>query len=80
MSKYRLPPQEAIRIYVDVARRLIGARGRANYATAAAYLSRVRGLYQRLGEDKTWRALIADIRQQNSNLRALKEELGKAGL
>ena len=64
-------PQESIRIYVDAARRLIQARGRHNYTTAAKYLSHVRKLYQRLGEDKTWQTLIADIRQQNSSLRAL---------
>jgi len=73
-------PQESIRIYVDAAGQLIQARGRDNYTTAAKYLSRVRKLYRRLGEDKTWQALIADIRQQNSSLRALKEELSKAGL
>jgi uncharacterized Zn finger protein len=73
-------PQESIRIYVDAARRLIQARGRENYTTAAGYLVRVRKLYKRLGEDKTWQALITDIRQQNSSLRALKEELNKVGL
>jgi uncharacterized Zn finger protein len=73
-------PQESIRIYVDTAKRLIQARGRDNYTTAANYLARVRELYQRLGEDKTWQALIGDIRQQNSSLRALKEELNRAGL
>jgi len=73
-------PQESIRIYVEAAKRLIQARGRDNYTTAASYLARVRKLYQRQGEDKTWQALIADIRQQNSSLRALKEELNKVGL
>ncbi len=73
-------PQESIRIYVDAAKRLIQARGRDNYTTAANYLVRVRKLYQRLGEDKTWQVLIADIRQQNSSLRALKEELNRVGL
>ena len=73
-------PQESVRIYQDAAQRLIKLRGRDNYVTAATYLARVRKLYQRLGEDKTWQALIADIRQQNSSLRALKEELGKVGL
>jgi uncharacterized Zn finger protein len=73
-------PQESIRIYVDAARESIQARGRDNYTMAAKYLSRVRKLYRRLGEDKTWQALIADIRQQNSSLRALKEELSKVGL
>jgi uncharacterized Zn finger protein len=73
-------PQESIRIYVDAAKRLIQARGRDNYTTSANYLSRVRELYQRLGEDKTWQSLIGDIRQQNSSLRALKEELNRVGL
>jgi uncharacterized Zn finger protein len=65
---------------VDAAKRLIQARGRDNYTTAANYLSRVRELCQRLGEDKTWQSLIGDIRQQNSSLRALKEELNRVGL
>jgi uncharacterized Zn finger protein len=73
-------PQESIRIYVDAAKQLIQVRGRDNYTTAANYLARARKLYQGLGEDKTWQALIADIRQKNSSLRALKEELNKAGL
>lgn len=73
-------PQESIRIYVDAAKRLIQARGRDNYTMAAGYLVRVQELYKRLGEDRTWQALIADIRQQNSGLRALKEELNKVGL
>ena len=64
----------------NAAKRLIESRGRDNYATAADYLSRVRKLYQHLGEDKTWKALIADIRQQNSSPCAPKEELDKVGL
>jgi uncharacterized Zn finger protein len=73
-------PQESIRIYVDAAKRLIQARGRDNYTTAANYLARVRKLYQHSGDEQTWQALIADIRKQNSSLRALKEELNRAGL
>ena len=73
-------PQDSIRIYVEAAKQLIRARGRDNYTTAASHLARVRKLHQRLGEDKTWQALIADIRQQNISLRALKEELDKVGL
>ena len=73
-------PQESIRIYVDAAKRLIQARGRDNYTTAANYLARVRKLYQHLGDEQIWQALIADIRKQNSSLRALKEELNKVGL
>ena len=73
-------PQESIRIYVDAAKRLIQARGRDNYTTAANYLARVRKLYQHLGNEQNWQALIADIRKQNSGLRALKEELNRVGL
>jgi len=73
-------PREAIRIYVERAEQLIAARGRGNYAEAAKYLSRVRDLYHRLGESEAWEAFIADLREQNRRLRALKDELNKAGL
>ena len=73
-------PRAAIRIYVERAERLITARGRGNYATAATYLVRVRDLYHRLGDPETWQALIADLRERNRRLRALKDELHKAGL
>ncbi len=73
-------PSEAIRIYTAAAQQLIKHQGRDNYATAASYLARVRDLHRRLGEPNTWQALIADIRTQNKRLRALHEELAKAGL
>jgi len=73
-------PREAIRIYVERAEQLIAARGRGNYAEAAKYLCRVRDLYHRLDEPKTWETFIADLREQNRRLRALKDELNKAGL
>jgi hypothetical protein len=70
----------AIRIYVGQAGLLIAARGRGNYTEAASYLVRVRDLYGRLGEPETWDAFITNLREQNRRLRALKEELTKAGL
>jgi len=70
----------AIRIYMGAAERLIAARGRGNYATAATYLVRVRDLYRCLGEEETWQALIADLWERNRRLRALKDELNEAGL
>jgi uncharacterized Zn finger protein len=73
-------PQESIRIYVPIAERLINARGRGNYAEAAAILARVRELYRRTGEEGTWQTIIAGIREKNRNLPALKDELAKAGL
>ena len=73
-------PRAAIRIYVERTERLIAARGRHNYREAAQYLTRVRDLYHRLGEGGSWDTLIADVREQNRRLRALKDELNKAGL
>jgi len=73
-------PREAIRIYRERVERLVAARGRGNYAEAAGYLVRVRDLYRRLGEQATWQAFIADLRDRNRRLRALHDELNKAGL
>jgi uncharacterized Zn finger protein len=73
-------PRAAIRIYMEVVRRLIAARGRDNYAIATTHLVRVRDLYHRLSEPETWHTLIADLREENRRLRAPKDELNKAGL
>jgi uncharacterized Zn finger protein len=73
-------PREAIRIYVQMAERLIAVRGRGNYAEAAIYLGRVRSLYHRLEEPAAWQTLIQGIRANNPRLRALKDELNKASL
>lgn len=73
-------PREAIRLYVEAAEQLIAQRGRGNYAIAGTYLSRVRDLYRRLDDDATWRRTIAELRDSNRRLRALKDELNKAGL
>jgi hypothetical protein len=73
-------PRESIRIYTDRARQLINARGRQSYIDAADYLARVRRLYQHLGNEAAWHALITDIRAQNTRLRALKEELSRLDL
>ena len=73
-------PRQAMRIYRERVDKLIAARGRGNYTTAAAYLARIRELYRRLGEVGAWEALIADLRERNRRLRALKEELQRAGL
>jgi uncharacterized Zn finger protein len=73
-------PREAIRLYREAVSELIAARGRHNYATAATYLARVRDLYRRLGEESTWESYIVQLRESNPRLRALKDELKKAGL
>ncbi len=73
-------PRAAIRLYGDVVARLIAARGRGSYAEAATYLKRMQPLYKRIGETGAWSSLIADLRLRHKRLRALQEELDKAGL
>ena len=73
-------PREAIHLYTGAVERLIAARGRGKYAEAAQYLVRVRDLYERLDERESWYTLIADLREQNRRLPALRDELNRAGL
>jgi catechol 2,3-dioxygenase-like lactoylglutathione lyase family enzyme len=73
-------PHEAIELYRQYAERLIAMRDRKNYQAACTYLVKVRALYEKLGEGETWTSYITALREQNRNLRALKEELAKAGL
>jgi uncharacterized Zn finger protein len=73
-------PHAAINIYLKHARRLIAQRNRTSYAEAAAQLAAVRDLYRQVGEEAHWRQLSADLRQEHRTLRALQDELNKAGL
>jgi len=73
-------PREAIELYRQHAEGLIAQRGRQNYQAACRHLARMRTLYERLGEKEVWASYIAGLREQNKSLRALKEEMAKAGL
>jgi len=73
-------PRDAIRLYLQAAEDLISARGRENYVEAAGLLARVRALCEALGEPGNWQATILDLRERHRALRALKEELNRAGL
>jgi tetratricopeptide (TPR) repeat protein len=73
-------PGEARELYRQHAERLIALRERKNYQTACTYLVKVCTLYEKLGEGEAWTSYIATLREQNRNLRALKEELATAGL
>lgn len=73
-------PQDAIRIYCHRVEKLIAVRGRENYREATRLLVKVQNLYQKLGEQDTWQQYLIHIRLENSNLRALQDELNKAGL
>ena len=73
-------PHDAIDIYLNVVLRLIEQRGRGNYAQAAEYLKRIQTAYLGLNEPERWQLLIAEIRESNKRLPALKDELNKAKL
>jgi uncharacterized Zn finger protein len=72
-------PRAALKIY-DRAERAITGRSRAGYAVAAEHLARVRELHRRLGEESLWQEYIVRLRNEHRRLRALKEELDRAGL
>jgi len=71
-------PYASIDIYQKQAEALIGMRGRPNYTTAAGLLARVKRLYERLDKGDVWRTYIAGLREKNSSLRALRQELDLA--
>ena len=73
-------PREAIELYRQSAERLIALRGRQNYQEACKSLAKMRALYEKLGEHEAWTTYITALREQNRNLRALREELAAAGL
>src|SRR5436305_921558 len=73
-------PHEAIELYQQRVERLIAQRERKNYQEACLYLTKMRLLYEKHGENEVWMNYVTTLREQHRNLRALKEELTKAGL
>ncbi len=73
-------PREAIEIYADAAAREIAMRQRGHYAAAASHLSAIRDICRRQGEEALWERMISAIREEHTRLRALQDELNKAGL
>lgn len=73
-------PRDAIRIYLTLAKNTIDLRGRDNYVEAVELLKRVRKLYRGLNDEVGWQEVIAGLREQHHTLRALQEELNRAGL
>ncbi len=72
-------PHKAIPVFIKVARRH-DQRSRNNYAEAAQYLAEVKRLYTQMGDRATWEELITGMRAEFPRLRALLDELKKAGL
>jgi catechol 2,3-dioxygenase-like lactoylglutathione lyase family enzyme len=73
-------PREAIEIYQRHAEQQIAQKQRKYYQYACEYLVKVRALYQKIGENEKWKSYIAGLREKYHTLRALKEEMAKAGL
>jgi hypothetical protein len=73
-------PDEAIRLFKSVVKRLIDGRSRENYQQATVYLARVRQLYRKQEREPEWQEYITNLRNSNKSLRALKEELDKREL
>jgi len=73
-------PDDSIRLYLNEAERLIGGRGRGNYAEAARRLSSARAVYHKTGRTAQWNTLIANIREKYRRLPAMQDEFNRAGL
>ncbi|NJM41333.1 MAG: hypothetical protein HC853_11505 [Anaerolineae bacterium] len=73
-------PGEALDIYRAEAEALIVSRSRSYYAQACEYLLRVQALSKRLKQDTAWQVYLVNLIENNKQLRALKDEMKKAGL
>ncbi|MEN9935192.1 MAG: hypothetical protein RLZZ387_1771 [Chloroflexota bacterium] len=73
-------PRDAVALYSRVIEQLIEERGRLEYAAAAGYLARAGALSARIGEEAAWKERVAKVRREHRRLRALQEELTRAGI
>ena len=73
-------PQASIEIYRERAEKLVEARGRERYREACTYLTTMRDLYRQMSREPAWTDFMVEFRERHRRLRALRDELGKAGL
>ncbi|SHJ53014.1 SWIM zinc finger family protein [Desulfofundulus thermosubterraneus] len=73
-------PEEALKLYRDLAEEAIGRRKRTSYQEAAGYLKKVRALHERLGTGEAWNRYITGLRSKYARYPALLEELAARGL
>lgn len=73
-------PRAALELYAQRAEDIIARRDRTAYGHACENLLKVRRLYGALGEPEGWERYLARIKQEYAQIRALKEEMGRAGL
>ena len=73
-------PQAAAELYREQAEKLVEARGRERYQQACTYLTTMRDLYRQMSREPAWTDFMAEFRERHHRLRALQDELNKAGL
>jgi hypothetical protein len=73
-------PEAALEIYRQQVERLIGARNRPYYAEAARLMVEMQSIHEHLDEGEAWMEYVEDLRQRYRSLRALKDEMARAGL
>jgi uncharacterized Zn finger protein len=73
-------PREAIEIYQRYVDMRIEWRGRDNYRIACEYLLSIRRLYEKIGKSNEWASYIAELREHNAKLPALRDEMAEAKL
>ncbi|MEM9907071.1 MAG: SWIM zinc finger family protein [Cyanobacteria bacterium P01_D01_bin.44] len=73
-------PDKALELYQALVQRLIDQRGRESYRAAAQYLLQVRQIITEQQSVEAWSRYIGGVRSHNKTLRALHDELAKAGL
>lgn len=79
LASYRDHPQQAIPVLIKYVYTAISERNRAAYAQAVEYLKALQEAYDNLDDIDTWETLIEKIRKEFPKLRALHDELNKAG-
>ena len=72
--------QASLEIYRRQAEKLVKDRGRKRYQEACTYLTTMRDLYRQMSREAAWTDFMAEFRERHRRLRALQDELGKAGL
>ena len=73
-------PEEALTIYRDRIDTLIAARGRTNYAAACDLIKAVQRVHRRRGELEEADRFATRVREENPRLRALRDEMDRAGV
>jgi uncharacterized Zn finger protein len=72
-------PPAAMEIYRKEAEQHIPYRNRESYHMACRYLKKVRDLSRQVADEARWKSYVARLREKHRALRALADEMNKAG-